>query len=633
MPDNLEDGRHSRRAEDRAAFKVALVAMPFITVCRPSIQLGLLTAIARSKGFSITDFHLALDFAHQIGPKIYNALAAHRGHLFGDWLFSVAAFDGEAPDRDAELLHDFDARIQATLGELGEDPASCLRGLRDIEVPKYLDRLMDAIAWDRFRVVGFTSTFQQNTASFALAARIKRQYPNVCVLFGGANFDGEMGLELVRSVSCIDYAIIGEADLAFPGFLEALEEGRDPAEVPGVVQRRRGKVNAPVMTPPFARMDDLPTPDYDGYFARARSLGLLETDDSHQVALPVESSRGCWWGQKQHCTFCGLNAESMTFRAKSPERFLKELTELARRHRTIRFEAVDNILDMSYLKELFPELIKNEYHFNLFYETKANLRRDQVRLLREAGVECIQPGIESLSTHVLKLMRKGVTAIQNVNLLRWAAYYDLHIYWNIIWGFPGEVEEDYLQQTELISWLAHLQPPSSASRIWMERFSPIFSQRQTFQTRFVHPEASYAYVYPEHANLDRLAYFFDYEFEDALPNSKYEPLACAVRWWQQAWQRPVRPKLTFWYTPEFLRVEDQRNCNKPVNYTFTGPLAPIYAAASNRQRTAENLKESLELEWSQSKIVSNLQKLCTLGLMMREGDAFLSLALPSQPAR
>jgi ribosomal peptide maturation radical SAM protein 1 len=288
---------------------------------------------------------------------------------------------------------------------------------------------------------------------------------------------------------------------------------------------------------------------------------------------------------------------------------------------------------MSYMIKFLPELVKKGYNFNLFYETKSNLRRDQVRLLREAGVECIQPGIESLSTHVLQLMSKGVTAIQNVNLLRWAKYYDLRVFWNIIWGFPGEREDDYVQQTELIPWLAHLQPPASVSRIWMERFSPIYTQRERFRTRFVRPEASYAYVYPNYVNLERSAYFFDYEFEDSLPDSTYAPLACAVHRWQRAWQAPAPPTMTFWYTPKYLCIEDRRICNKPANYSFTGPLASLYAAASERHKTAENLKDSLALDWSRRKIADTLQKLCRLGLMMREGDAFLSLALPSHPGR
>ena len=44
-----------------------------------------------------------------------------------------------------------------------------------------------------------------------------------------------------------------------------------------------------------------------------------------------------------------------------------------------------------------------------------------------AGVRAIQPGIESLSTRILKLMRKGATRLINVRLLKWAAYYGMTV--------------------------------------------------------------------------------------------------------------------------------------------------------------------------------------------------------------
>ena len=57
----------------------------------------------------------------------------------------------------------------------------------------------------------------------------------------------------------------------------------------------------------------------------------------------------------------------------------------------------------------------------MFYEVKSNLRKEDVRQLREAGVVAIQPGIESLSDEVLRIMRKGVSALQNIQLLKGCA--------------------------------------------------------------------------------------------------------------------------------------------------------------------------------------------------------------------
>jgi hypothetical protein len=73
-------------------FPVALIAMPFALSTRPSLQLGLLAAIARSHGFPVQTFHLNLDLASAIGVERFHHLACTRNPMVGDWLFSVAAF-------------------------------------------------------------------------------------------------------------------------------------------------------------------------------------------------------------------------------------------------------------------------------------------------------------------------------------------------------------------------------------------------------------------------------------------------------------------------------------------------------------------------------------------------------------
>ena len=159
--------------------------------------------------------------------------------------------------------------------------------------------------------------------------------------------------------------------------------------------------------------------------------------------------------------------------------------------------------------------------------------------MAQAGITHIQPGIESLSSHVLRLMRKGIRAIQNVNLLRWARYYGIHVEWNLLWGFPGETERDYADQAAVMPHLRHLRPPGGTARIRMERFSPIFTEPDTFQLRHREPERSYRYVYPDYVDHERVAYFFDYELDGGLPDGTYADVRRAVGDWSASlagWQ-------------------------------------------------------------------------------------------------
>src|SRR5215813_6800094 len=81
-----------------------LVSMPFFTVERPSLQLGLLSAIVRERGFHADTLHLTLDFAVRIGVDLYESLSEYARHEFGNWLFSSAAFPDEVPDPEGRLL-------------------------------------------------------------------------------------------------------------------------------------------------------------------------------------------------------------------------------------------------------------------------------------------------------------------------------------------------------------------------------------------------------------------------------------------------------------------------------------------------------------------------------------------------
>ncbi|MFI5891039.1 RiPP maturation radical SAM C-methyltransferase [Actinoplanes sp. NPDC051513] len=560
---------------------VVLVSMPFADGDRPSIQLGLLKPAVEAAGFRVRVMHAYLDFAALIGVSAYRVLAQHRGRMFGDWLFSVAAFGDDAPDPYAKILNDFADDL----------PELDLLDLRDRVVPAFLDALAADSIWRDARFVGFTSTFQQNTASFALARRLRDR--GIVTIFGGANFEGEMGDEYLRAIDVIDHAVAGPGEAALPALLAKLSNISDSSpEVVEVVE---------------------PLPDYDEYFERAERLGIL---DRESVILPFESSRGCWWGAKHHCTFCGLNGETMAYRSKPASRVLEELDALARRYRTFRFEAVDNILDPRYLTTLMPALTDAGY--DLFYEVKANLGRDDLRLLARAGVRRLQPGIESLRSRVLGLMKKGVSAAQNVCLLKWARYYGIDVAWNVLWGFPGETAADYEAQAAAMAHLVHLQPPGSADRIWLERFSPLFQSVDGC------PEPSYRYVYPAGVDLSRAAYFFDWPA--TLDDTVYEGVRAEVARWQSVWPSA---SLTYRAIPGLLQIRDRRS--HPGTYTFPDPVAAIYLACDDRPRSAAGISRDLDLP--RVTVDRVLDELAARGLVFLDGDRALGLALPAIPGR
>ena len=293
--------------------------------------------------------HANLDFAARIGVDYYQALADHRGRLVGDWLFSVEAFGDAAPDRDGEAARGVRRRtVLPGRSRLGPAAAHDARPRR---ARVSSTRSSTEFAWHDVSVVGFSSTFQQNAASFALARRLKQRIPDIVTVFGGANFDGEMGLELVRSVDCVDFAVIGEGDTAFPRLLRALATGADPGEIPGVARRVGGDVVATPPAPPHEQLDELPTPDYGEYFERAERLGPAD-----RPRLRSRSSRPAGAGGARSTTARSAGSTAPRCGSAPSRRRGCSTSSTGRRGGTarFRFDAVDNILDPAYLNDAAP---------------------------------------------------------------------------------------------------------------------------------------------------------------------------------------------------------------------------------------------------------------------------------------
>jgi hypothetical protein len=192
--------------------RVALVNMPFSYSKYPSIQLGTLSALLKSKNIPVDCHHLNVRFAHKIGIPLYEAICEKRA-LFGEWIFSYLLFR-DNPKR-AEYPRLFKPVFEQLAKESGH-PASFFEDMAVRTAPQFLTWALTAIDWGQYKIVGFTSTFDQNVASLTMAKLIKDLYPDLSIVFGGANYDGEMGLEYFRAFPFIDHVVVGEGEEVFP---------------------------------------------------------------------------------------------------------------------------------------------------------------------------------------------------------------------------------------------------------------------------------------------------------------------------------------------------------------------------------------------------------------------------------
>jgi ribosomal peptide maturation radical SAM protein 1 len=573
----------SRPLGDEFSVDIIFAVLPFSDLGRPALGVSLLDAHLQRRSISSLIRYFNLDLAERIGTRLYGwfsqctadqellSAVAPSEYLAGEWFFADLVFPGRIPNEGEYISRFFEPHpgMRKLIPEI-------LEARRHRE--EFVDNCVREIGRHNPRVVGFTTTFHQTCACLAVAQRLKQTANPPFVMFGGANCEGVMGLELITSFPWIDFLCTGEGDEVVPEFLDQLLLGRDLRPVPGILK----KGDAPSLTtpPPVREMDALPVPNYAAYF-EALSTSAIGT--SIQPRLLIETARGCWWGEKQHCTFCGLNGQTMGYRSKSPQRAFDELTYLSKSYGINQIEFVDNILDLKYVDSLFPELVRASSTMEFFLETKSNMRFDQLKTLRQGGVRAIQPGIESFSNQVLQLMRKGCNGLQNIQLLRWCEELGITVFWNLLYGFPGESPAEYTRMAELIPQLTHLQRPGYCGRIHVDRFSPLFTNRQLGIPE-PRPASAYSYLYPlDPKQLGNLAYFFEPDYPESRDPAAYVGgLAQEVDRWPE-WNSEKRPRLDLFQMDSIFLITDTRQCALKPSSILTGVGAKLYLACDTAQ--------------------------------------------------
>jgi ribosomal peptide maturation radical SAM protein 1 len=611
--------------------------MPWDALYVPSLQLGTLQAVLDRHGFSSRIRQLNLAFMEHLAAASasrdqpltvddYRRVATSFSGV-GDWIFAIPPFRAPTAEGDAAFFAHLDARGFAASIPL-------FRWMRD-QAASFLELCADAVLDDAPRIVGFTTAFTQSVASLVLAQRLKQRDPSLHVVFGGHNCDGPMGAALHRAFPWVDIVVRGEGEAVFPEVVAALLAGREPPDRPGLCVRRDGASVAIPEAPGSVRMDDVPLPRFDTYFADLEAASFRDQLAGY-VSLAYESARGCWWGEKSHCRFCGISRMDMPFRSKTASRVYDDMIALARTYRRTEFMVVDYILDLDYLRDLAPRLRDAGFDLDIFYETKANLRRDQLVAMRDAGIRRIQPGIESLSTPILQLMKKGVTALQNLRLLKWAAELDLDVTWNLLYGLPGEPPEEFERMARLVPLIAHLQPPSTLGRLELDRFSPYHADPARFGLEVVGPRRHYAMIYPidDRATLADLAYNFEYRHTDGRdPESYIGALRAAVKPWML---RQARRALVWSRGPGFITIVDQRPGLPHARYTLDDTEAAIYLAC-DAGATVAQVREALVARGGDvpdpAEIAEFLAELAAAGLIYQERERYLSLATARSPQR
>lgn len=256
---------------------------------------------------------------------------------------------------------------------------------------------------------------------------------DVHISFGGSDINLRR-FELIKDKSFFEECgtlIYGDGEIPIIKFCDYISGKISIEDIPGLIylgKDREIKLN-PQTKETLGRL--FPA-NYDGldlnqYFAPRR-------------ILPIETSRGCYYGK---CDFCNFK-DGAKLKQKSVEELVEEIKYLQKKHDVDVFFFTDSALHPKFAEELADCIIKNnlKIYYLTFVRFEKEFSKDLLQKMYQSGLRICSWGLESGSDRILDLYNKGTNTETNLRILKDAHSVGLFNYVYAIMGFPKETLED-----------------------------------------------------------------------------------------------------------------------------------------------------------------------------------------------
>jgi len=315
--------------------------------------------------------------------------------------------------------------------------------------------LRSAITDVDYQVVGFTAMTSSILTCYRTIKVVKRLLPRAITVLGGWHASGAPILT-IKECPQLDIVVKGEGEETMKELVDTIERGAPIADIRGIVYRDK-KTSSILENPDrplIKNLDDLPFParhllPLEAYKKRGFSTsGVYFKHDKYISG--IVTSRGC----TGRCVFCADHTIYKHYcRLRSPENVIAEIKHAMKHYNVSIFFFQDAHFTQSpaRAKRICELLIKEK--LNIIWACSARVdtvNKELLLLMKQAGCARIGYGIESGSPKMLRLMNKHAKIKQMREAIKCTHEAGIISYIYLVYGVPGETEEDIKMTRQLL---------------------------------------------------------------------------------------------------------------------------------------------------------------------------------------
>jgi radical SAM superfamily enzyme YgiQ (UPF0313 family) len=282
-------------------------------------------------------------------------------------------------------------------------------------------------------IVGFAVTYSNLKPVLAMAQKVRTINPRATLLAGGPHAT----ISPTDVLEFADIAVRDEGQATTVALLERLSSGASLEGLPGISYRRNGRtIHAPrgSYLQDDSALEDLTL--LSNFSLESRRLRLTAGE---ALCCYTTASRGCPFP----CTFCYENMIGGTgFRTRAVDSLIEDIRAKKAFFGTNRFWFADSnfTTNEKYAEEVLQALIKADLGcaFNILCRVDIGTRPRLLGLMRDAGVESLSVGMESIEDERLASIEKRQTVAGIIATIDEIHCRGIRIFGLFMLGFDGD---------------------------------------------------------------------------------------------------------------------------------------------------------------------------------------------------
>lgn len=292
--------------------------------------------------------------------------------------------------------------------------------------------------------VGISSMTGTQIRNGLEAARLVREWaPHLPIVWGGNH--PTLVVEQTAGHPLVDIVVQGEGEIVFKQLVDRLFAKRDWRDISNIAFKQDGKVVVQGKGRDFVDPNEMPELPYHLVDVEKYLYGRMSFGRRLR-SLPFITSSGCPYA----CTFCCQPVLSnRRWRRMRPEVVAERLFHLAEKYRLEAVEFHDEEFFVDRKRGMaIADLIGSK--FKWYVQTRMDdLLALNLDRLEKNGLKMVQPGLETGSERLLKMIRKEETLLQYQEANRALAKTGIESTYNFMMGFPTETLEDLTATVDL----------------------------------------------------------------------------------------------------------------------------------------------------------------------------------------